>query len=141
MQKTGYYEAVTRCQGLEGRQREEPASVLGSQETPLQLPLCRWCCCPGFCLGASWGAGFCPVPPSPDLLCIQPYEHEGHYARTSPGPNGDWSRPVLLQAEDGNKDQTYFLCGVPSEGLAKVKDAVVATTSVLSSHDHVIFGS
>ncbi|CAN0485571.1 unnamed protein product [Ectocarpus sp. 8 AP-2014] len=44
----------------------------------------------------------------------------GHYARTAPGPGGDWSRPVLRQAEDGNKDQTYFLSGVPSEGLAKV---------------------
>ncbi|CAM9507547.1 unnamed protein product, partial [Hapterophycus canaliculatus] len=44
----------------------------------------------------------------------------GHYARTSPGPDGDWSKPVLTQAKDGNKDQTYFLCGVPSEGFAKV---------------------
>ncbi|CAM9809589.1 unnamed protein product [Pylaiella littoralis] len=44
----------------------------------------------------------------------------GHYARTSPGPGGDWSRPVLVEAADGNKDQTYFLCGVPTEGLAKV---------------------
>lgn len=52
------------------------------------------------------------------LGCDVPYS--GHYARTSPGPGGDWSKPVLLEAEDGNKDQTYFLCGVPAEGLAKV---------------------
>eukprot|EP00903_Cladosiphon_okamuranus_P020912 g19204.t1 len=44
----------------------------------------------------------------------------GHYARTSPGPGGDASKPVLLEAVDSNKDQTYFLCGVPSEGLEKV---------------------
>lgn len=46
--------------------------------------------------------------------------YSGHYARTSPGPDGDGSRPMLLEAADSNKDQTYFLCGVPREGLAKV---------------------
>ena len=46
----------------------------------------------------------------------------GHYARTGcgTGSHGDGDRPVLLQAVDENKDQTYFLCGVPSSALAKV---------------------
>eukprot|EP00752_Nemacystus_decipiens_P009751 g8708.t1 len=44
----------------------------------------------------------------------------GHYARTSPAPGGDGAKPVLLEAVDSNKDQTYFLCGVPSEALANV---------------------
>lgn len=38
---------------------------------------------------------------------------------------------MLLQAEDGNKDQTYFLCGVPREGLAKVKVAVLLVVLAL----------
>ncbi|CAN0171247.1 unnamed protein product [Laminaria digitata] len=47
----------------------------------------------------------------------------GHYARTGLGKDPDKSeedRPVLLQAVDQNKDQTYFLCGVPGSALAKV---------------------
>eukprot|EP00904_Undaria_pinnatifida_P002881 jgi/Undpi1/12594/HiC_scaffold_6.g02263.m1 len=48
----------------------------------------------------------------------------GHYARTGcgTGSHGDGDRPVLLQAVDENKDQTYFLCGVPSSALAKVTE-------------------
>lgn len=67
------------------------------------------------------------TPNSKPVLCSPPScylflhnMHPGHYARTSPGPDGDGSKPVLLEASDSNKDQTYFLCGVPSEGLAKV---------------------
>lgn len=44
----------------------------------------------------------------------------GHYARLRPGLGGDWEKPELVQALDENKDQSYFLCGVPSRALAKV---------------------
>lgn len=45
----------------------------------------------------------------------------GHYARTGPGAGGDWGKPVLLQAHDDNKDQTYFLSAVSSSALRRVR--------------------
>ncbi|CAM9568819.1 unnamed protein product, partial [Sphacelaria rigidula] len=44
----------------------------------------------------------------------------GHYARIGPGPSGGWETPVLLSGEDTDKDQSYFLCAVPSSALANV---------------------
>jgi tRNA-specific 2-thiouridylase len=41
----------------------------------------------------------------------------GHYARLTPGPDG----PVLGRARDRDKDQSYFLFGVRSEVLARVR--------------------
>lgn len=56
------------------------------------------------------------------LQCCYLGPRSGHYARIGrgPGPDRDQDKPVLLQAVDDNKDQTYFLCGVPSSALAKV---------------------
>lgn len=54
------------------------------------------------------------------LFCAR---YPGHYARTGLGKDpgkSEEDRPVLLQAVDQNKDQTYFLCGVPGSALAKV---------------------
>lgn len=60
---------------------------------------------------------FCPwlslPPPTANM--------SGHYARTGPGAGGDWSKPVLLQAHDDNKDQTYFLSAVSSSALRRVR--------------------
>jgi tRNA-specific 2-thiouridylase len=70
--------------------------------------------------------------PNPDVLCnrevkFQPFrEHAlrlgadcvatGHYARLRQGADG----PQLLQARDGNKDQTYFLATVEPRQLEQV---------------------
>ncbi|TAJ53153.1 MAG: tRNA 2-thiouridine(34) synthase MnmA [Nevskiaceae bacterium] len=70
--------------------------------------------------------------PNPDVLCnreikFQPFvEHArrlgaelvatGHYAALESSPEG----PVLLRAADENKDQTYFLAGVPRQQFENV---------------------
>lgn len=70
--------------------------------------------------------------PNPDVLCnreikFQPFRDyavrlgadyiaTGHYARIAQAADG----PVLLQAEDANKDQTYFLAAVAREQLQNV---------------------
>lgn len=69
--------------------------------------------------------------PNPDVLCNREIkfksflEHArrlgadriatGHYARLGNGPKGTH----LLRARDPNKDQTYFLCSVPTGALAQ----------------------
>jgi len=44
----------------------------------------------------------------------------GHYASLRKDPNDPEGPPQLIKAEDPNKDQTYFLCGVPGEALRRV---------------------
>ncbi len=69
--------------------------------------------------------------PNPDVLCNREIKFKsflefalrlgaeriatGHYANLRHGPGGT----ELLRAKDQNKDQTYFLCAVPSTALAK----------------------
>jgi hypothetical protein len=43
----------------------------------------------------------------------------GHYARISQVPINGKMEATLLKGEDANKDQSYFLCQVSSDALAK----------------------